>query len=396
MKIFAVIGCSFGDEGKGMWVDQLTQSAKRPLVIRANGGAQVGHTVYRGDDRFVFSHLGSGSLSGAPTLFTRDAIVNPMLYLKEVEGRNKSNKICKTVFIDPQCKVTTPWDMLLNQAKEYRRLDKRHGSVGVGIGVTCERDAAGVSFHYNDLMYNVEDGLYSKLAEVRLWCLTQLGHQKHDDPPTVANIYSYFQDDDMFDRFYEDCNRFALLTASTIETDLMLYDTLIFENGQGLLLDQEYGSFPHVTRSNTGFHNVGKFLKRNGLFDKKIEVHYISRCYTTRHGAGPLPYERHNLFEFDIIDMTNKPNEFQGSLRFAPLNLQAIDKAIQWDSDVHPPLTTTSRVVTCVDQIRDDVSTIPYINTEGRLQWVEKEQFMRVLDNYFKYIVDSPQGHRIK
>jgi adenylosuccinate synthase len=396
MKICAVIGCSYGDEGKGMWVNQLTQKSKKPLVIRANGGAQVGHTVYRGNDRFVFSHLGAGSLSGAPTLFTRDAIVNPILFLNEIGGRNKSNKINSTVYIDPHCKVTTPWDMMLNQAREYRRFRERHGSVGVGIGVTHERDDAGVRFRYNELMYQIGFGLGSKLAEVRQWCRTQLGRQKSNDPYEVVNIYSLFEDDDMFDKFYEDCNRFALHTKSSTETDLVKYETLIFENGQGLLLDQEYGTFPHVTRSNTGFRNIGKFLKRNGLFDQEVEVYYISRCYTTRHGAGPLPYERNELADFDIVDETNQPNPWQGKMRFAPLNLRAIDDTIQWDSAGHPLLTYINRVVTCVDQIRDDALTIPYIDQGGTPRLVDKEQFLQVLNHYFNHIIDSPQGHRRK
>ena len=48
MKIYAVVGLNFGDEGKGMWTDYLARKNQNALVVRANGGAQVGHTVMRG------------------------------------------------------------------------------------------------------------------------------------------------------------------------------------------------------------------------------------------------------------------------------------------------------------------------------------------------------------
>lgn len=72
MRVLAVIGKNFGDEGKGMAVDYFSLHSEKTLVVRHNGGAQSGHTVVRklpDKKRFVFHELSSGSCRGADTLW---------------------------------------------------------------------------------------------------------------------------------------------------------------------------------------------------------------------------------------------------------------------------------------------------------------------------------------
>ena len=115
------------------------------------------------------------------------------------------------------------------------------------------------------------------------------------------------------------CNNARMVETVKSERKLFqLYNQVIFENGQGLLLDSECERFlPNVTGSRTGLVNVAKILENTG--NSLDEVIYVSRSYVTRHGAGELPCE----FEASdipglITDVTNIPNEWQGSLRFAP------------------------------------------------------------------------------
>lgn len=64
-----VIGAQFGDEGKGWLTDHhAARMGGDGIVARFNGGAQAGHTVVASDGRrHVFSHVGSGALTGAAT-----------------------------------------------------------------------------------------------------------------------------------------------------------------------------------------------------------------------------------------------------------------------------------------------------------------------------------------
>ena len=95
------------------------------------------------------------------------------------------------------------------------------------------------------------------------------------------------------------------------------FQNLIFETGQGLLLDQDYEAYaPHLTSSKTGIHNSAVFLEKRGL--SLEEAIYVTRPYVTRHGNGPLPCEV-DPSELPGVgeDLTNRPNEWQGTLRYA-------------------------------------------------------------------------------
>ncbi len=50
----AVVGLQFGDEGKGQTVDVL--APRFDFIVRYNGGANAGHSVYIGEQKFAL-HL---------------------------------------------------------------------------------------------------------------------------------------------------------------------------------------------------------------------------------------------------------------------------------------------------------------------------------------------------
>ncbi len=55
MSITAVIGGQWGDEGKGKIVDLLSKDAN--MVARFQGGANAGHTVYKGDHKIILHQI---------------------------------------------------------------------------------------------------------------------------------------------------------------------------------------------------------------------------------------------------------------------------------------------------------------------------------------------------
>ena len=121
---------------------------------------------------------------------------------------------------------------------------------------------------------------------------------------------------------------------------------VIFEGAQGLALDMNSKNFPHVTRSNTGMTNVVPMARALGL---SLDVIYVTRAYLTKHGAGPLPGEQEP--EVGWIDQTNTPHPYQGSLRFAQLDVAALLDRIAADQKVSPP-ASWSVAMTCTDQVK--------------------------------------------
>ncbi|OGU24529.1 MAG: hypothetical protein A3K13_08830 [Gemmatimonadetes bacterium RIFCSPLOWO2_12_FULL_68_9] len=59
-KCTVVVGCQWGDEGKGKIVDVLAEGAD--IVARYQGGANAGHTVHVGADEFILHQIPSGIL----------------------------------------------------------------------------------------------------------------------------------------------------------------------------------------------------------------------------------------------------------------------------------------------------------------------------------------------
>ena len=66
----------------------------------------------------------------------------------------------------------------------------------------------------------------------------------------------------------------------------------VFEGAQGILLDMDFGLFPHVTRSRTTSANALALLQRTQpSLAATAEVHYITRAYHTRIPVLILPQQ---------------------------------------------------------------------------------------------------------
>lgn len=313
MKARIVIDSNFGDSGKALVTDWLC-SRGCGIVVRFSGGANAGHTVVTPVERHVFHHFGSGSLLDIPTFLSEHFICNPILFFKE---RDKLIELGfhPIVYAHPDCLITTFADMVINQFKEMARGGKRHGSCGVGVHETITRSKVKeLKITMGDL-WNGSKRLESQLVE-------------------ICGKYAEYRTGEKIDFeegikvFMEGCEQFAncinpLGIGQCVDP--------VFEGSQGLLLDQNNKEFfPHVTHANTGMTNVELLCAQAGITEK--EIYYVSRTYLTRHGAGRLPGEDSTMhFEDD----TNLPNQFQGKLRFAPLD-DGLKRRCAEDAGINP------------------------------------------------------------
>lgn len=357
MKATAVIGANFGDEGKGLMTDYFASKGDA-IVIRFNGGAQAGHTVVVNGKCHVFKHFGSGTLAGAPTFLSRFFVVNPMLFAKEWDDlKNISPK--PLIYVDDECRVTTPFDVIMNQVIEEARRKGRHGSCGIGFHETITR--------HNTCPITVKDLKNKNYLESCCKIirdsyvpnrLVQFGIKEIPEKyrRLLCNemiVENYLKDVDLF---LETAGR-----TEVYDTALHLtrsFENVIFEGAQGLLLDQDNVTcFPHVTCSKTGIHNVLLLLDDFGI--ESFDVVYVTRCYLTRHGAGFLPNEIFELPYSKVKDETNLPNKYQGNLRFAWFNLDVLFESIHKDvKSAGDLVNTVNLAITCLDQVEDKVMFI--------------------------------------
>lgn len=317
--IKVVIGANFGDEGKGMMTHYFSKNANgKVLNVLYNGGCQRGHTVMN----HVFHCFGSGYFDGADTYYHEKFMVDPIAWALEC---NQLNAI-PILYIHPMCRVVTPYDVAINQAIETKRGKHKHGSCGMGIWESDLRSRTFPIF-YKDL-YD-ELNLYKKIEQLK----KEYYPNRLKQLELNLNLNQISLDD-----FFVTCH---LMVTHCRSTDLMKvcplkdekYSTVVFEGGQGLLLDEENEQFtPHVTASSTGSRHIGNLI--NLLykgFHPQIEICYVSRSYVTRHGAGKLPYEvSKEQLNPDIQDKTNIPNPWQDTIRYGQLSIiELVDRVLQ-------------------------------------------------------------------
>lgn len=314
-----VVGLGFGDEGKGLTTSFLCSQTKNPLVVRFNGGHQAGHTVVHKGERHVFSSFGSGTLQGAPTYWSKYCTFYPTGFLAEWETLTDHSLV---VYVNPLCPVTTPYDVQRNISREKMY---EHGSVGVGFGTTIQRQKDNYKIFVQDLYC-------PKVLRAKL--------------ENISKHYGNFGVD--VEPFINDCQQ-VLNRICVIGDEIMhkFGHQPILEGAQGILLDQNFGFFPNVTRSNTTSENAF------ALYPKAEEVFYVTRCYQTRHGNGFMTNEEEVLNLINNENETNIQNEFQGKFRVSPIDPNLLNYALMCDSHYVPVTAKKYLMITCVDQLPD-------------------------------------------
>ena len=417
MRTIAVIGKNFGDEGKGFTCSRLASSLKNALIIKHNGGGQAGHTVEdpKGKWRFIHHQIGAGAEYHVPTLFA-DSFMPDLFQLgKEVKAFTELFGFQPILYSEKKARITTIDDVLLNMGAEHARGKNRHGSCGMGIEECVQRNAAGYGITLEEIATMTKQDLLHRLKHIRKEYTKRrakiLGIQAPasskakkqsnlmnlstaSNPSNSSNIsnpyYEMLNNETVLENFVEEVKENVKL-LTLVDADrkwLEGFQHLIFETGQGLLLDQDYEAYaPHLTSSKTGIHNPAIFLAKRGL--SLEEAIYVTRPYVTRHGNGPLSCEV-DRSELPGVgeDLTNRPNEWQGTLRyakhesleafFAPVlrdrnSVDCLEHMGETKRPKHPKLSILiTQLSETGNQLYFDEGSIPFeiLQKTGEEQWI--------------------------
>ncbi len=361
MSSKAVIGLGFGDEGKGLTTNFLCLQNPNALVVRYSGGQQAGHTVVLDGKRHVFSNFGSGTLNGNPTYWSQYCTVDPFGLYNEMQILMKLG-VQPIIYIDGKCPITTPIDKKLNQLQDSKT---GNGTCGVGVGATLAREEQFYSLLFEDLFY-------PSIVDIKL---------------NLFRKYSIVDDEQI--NVFLHCVRYIISNPNIqITYGIPKNKELIFEGSQGLLLDQHYGFFPHVTRSNTGSTNI-------------LEMGFIpnfwciTRAYQTRHGNGPMTNQdiKHN-FNLNPLE-TNVFNKFQGEFKVSLLDVSLLEYGIMKDAMISRH--RDNLVITCLDQVQDDFR----LTYKGEVFTFHSEElFVTAINDILQfrsvYVSSSDQSHNLK
>jgi len=329
-KIDIVLGLGWGDEGKGKTVDWLCSQSNNPLVVRFSGGQQCGHTVMNQFGKHIHASFPSGALRGCYGYITKDCVVSPLHMFNEWEVLKDNVGYDKPrLSVHPLCPVTTPYEVGSNRATEK---DNKHGSCGMGVGATMQRE--NTTPHKLRVIDLLNDFVFeNKMSELR-------------------HYYDFKQC--WYDECVEDHEKFLdavkwFRENISVNTGNYLHmeNHLIFEGSQGIMLDKDFGVFPHVTYANTTSKNVWQYISKK--YDD-ITKHYVTRAYATRHGNGPFLSGEGDITLRNTEEEINVTNEWQGDFRVAPLDVSLLQHAIDCDESVSP-VCASNIYVNGLDQI---------------------------------------------
>ena len=114
----AITGLQWGDEGKGKIVDLLT--AEHDVVVRYNGGANAGHTVVVGDQKYALHLMPSGILApDTQCVIGNGVVVDPVKLLEEIDSlESRGIDTEGRLFISNRAHVVLDYHKMLDGALE--------------------------------------------------------------------------------------------------------------------------------------------------------------------------------------------------------------------------------------------------------------------------------------
>jgi len=290
-----LIGLHWGDEGKGKIIDVLAAQAK--LVIRFQGGANAGHTVHSGGEKYVLHLIPSGILHpDAVCIVGNGVVVDPESLVSEIEGLQARNvKVAENLIISNRAHVVLSVHKLLDKVREEARGSDRIGTTGRGIG-PCHADK--VARRGIRLAEFIDPKVFRQRLDVLLAEHNAVLEKVYGQTPLDA--------DELFAQYAPIADKlrpFVKDALPIIHGALARDDSILLEGAQGSLLDINFGTYPFVTSSEV----IGGAPAGAGIPAGRINhVLGVVKAYCTRVGAGPLPTEQDNAIGERIREIGNE------------------------------------------------------------------------------------------
>lgn len=251
-----IIGAQWGDEGKGKIVDFLASDAQ--IVVRFSGGANAGHTIVLGGEKYALHLVPSGILYPEKIVILGSGmVIDPEALFQELDGLEQKGIDWKgRVFISDRAHIVFPRYRDLDKQAEARRA-RPIGTTGRGIGIAYSLKASRDGIRLADI--DDDEQLVNLPDEDRAW----LSIWKEKLLPLRIDLAAYL-------RMHRNSWR-------------------LFEGAQGALLDIDTGTYPFVS---SGMSCAAGAAAQGGIGPRHIDrVLGVFKAYTTRVGNGPFPTE---------------------------------------------------------------------------------------------------------
>lgn len=307
-NLLGIIGTQYGDEGKGKFVDMLSQEYQ--IIVRYQGGDNAGHTIKFNDNKFKLRLIPSGIFNPNNTVVIGNGVVvNPKTLVEEIKYLNDANIDTSKLLISDRAHVIFDFHVALDTLNEENKQDNKIGTTKRGIGPCYTDKVARIGIRMCDLfdLETLEKKLEENLKEKNI--LFQHYNKPTYDYKLVAR--EYFELAKQFrDKIID--------TTNYLNKQIKENKKILFEGAQGVLLDIDHGTYPYVTSSSivsamASGSGVGMTLIKNILG--------IVKAYTSRVGSGPFVSEINGELADQI---RTKGNEF-GTVTKRPRRIGWLD-----------------------------------------------------------------------
>lgn len=278
-QILVIVGCQWGDEGKGKFVDYFAKQAD--YIVRFQGGNNAGHTVVRQGKQFKFHLIPSGVLyPGKKLILGSGTIIDPKVLLNEI-AQLKKQGIRPRLLISEKAHVILPIHIAVDALYDEIKGKLAAGSTKRGIA-PCYGDK------YLRRGIRMVDFINPQIFKKKLNLIYKIYQELYTAKINKMLIKKI--------QVYKEYNLYAQKLkprVKNIEVELNQAinnkKKIIFETAMGMMLDIDHGSYPHTTSSNT---TVGAVGTGAGIPPQKIDkVLGITKAYLSRVGVSPLPTE---------------------------------------------------------------------------------------------------------
>ncbi|KAG5043361.1 adenylosuccinate synthetase 2, chloroplastic-like [Glycine soja] len=280
-QVSGVLGCQWGDEGKGKLVDILAQHFE--IVARCQGGANAGHTIYNAEGKKFALHLVPSGILNEDTLCVigNGVVVHLPGLFKEIDGLESNGVSCKgRILISDRAHLLFDFHQVVDGLREAELAKSFIGTTKRGIGPCYSSKVNRNGLRVGDLRHM--DTFPQKLDLI----LSDAALRFKD---FNYGPYMLREEVEKYKRYAERLEPFIADTVLVMNDAIEQKKKILVEGGQATMLDIDFGTYPFVTSSSP---SAGGICTGLGIAPRVLgDLIGVVKAYTTRVGSGPFPTE---------------------------------------------------------------------------------------------------------
>ncbi len=292
MKVTAIVGANWGDEGKGKITDYL--AAESRYVVRFQGGKNAGHTIINEHGKFALHLLPSGVFyPGVTNVLGPGVALDVEAFLAERAELLRRGIREPALRVSDRAQVVMPYHILFDKYEEERLADRKFGSTRSGIAPFYADKYLKVGVQAADLFD--EPRLRRRLEGAVSLKNSLLEHLYHQPLIDLESLLAQLLEWGL------GLKPFLCDTTDLLLGALARGEHILLEGQLGALRDPDHGIYPYPTSSSTlaGFGAVGA-----GVPPHAIErVIAVTKAYSTCVGEGPFVTE---IFGEQATELRNR------------------------------------------------------------------------------------------